>query len=102
MTHIRDTTDHGGCVGSLAGAANATGFQTHLGWGVEATLYRPETERIDHAFLALTDPELTPRLGGQRFAITICPTSNVALANCFDRIEGHVYTRMREAGCWPP
>jgi adenosine deaminase len=32
-------------------------------------------ERIDHAFPALTDPELTSRLAGERTPITICPTS---------------------------
>jgi adenosine deaminase len=55
-------------------------------------------DRIDHAFPALEDPELTARMAGERFPITICPTSNVVIANCFDRLEDHVYPRMREAG----
>jgi adenosine deaminase len=55
-------------------------------------------DRIDHAFPALTDPELTARLVAERTPITICPTSNVVIANCFDRLEDHVYPRMREAG----
>lgn len=55
-------------------------------------------ERIDHAFPALTDRELTARLAAERTPITICPTSNVVIANCFARLEDHVYPRMREAG----
>lgn len=55
-------------------------------------------DRIDHAFPALTDPELTARLVAERTPITICPTLNVVIANCFDRLEDHVYPRVREAG----
>jgi adenosine deaminase len=55
-------------------------------------------DRIDHAFPVLADPELTARLAGERLPITICPTSNVVIGNCFDRLQDHVYPQMREAG----
>lgn len=55
-------------------------------------------DRIDHAFPVLADPELTARLAAERFPITICPTSNVVIGNCFARLEDHVYPQMRAAG----
>jgi adenosine deaminase len=55
-------------------------------------------ERIDHGVSVLEDPELTSRLAQERIPITVCPTSNVLIANCFERLEDHVYPQMRSAG----
>jgi len=55
-------------------------------------------ERVDHGVPVLDDPVLTARMADERIPITVCPTSNVVIANCFDRLEDHVYPRMRDAG----
>ena len=55
-------------------------------------------ERIDHGVPILDDANLTTRMVAERTPITVCPTSNVVIANCFDRLEDHVYPRMRAAG----
>jgi adenosine deaminase len=34
----------------------------------------------------------------ERIPITVCPTSNVVIAHCFDRLEDHVLPHMRAAG----
>ena len=55
-------------------------------------------DRIDHGLPILDDPELTKRVAERRIPLTVCPTSNVCIANKFDRLEDHVYPQMREAG----
>jgi adenosine deaminase len=55
-------------------------------------------ERIDHGLPVLDDPDLVARMAGERIPITVCPTSNVLIANSFRRLEDHVYPQMREAG----
>lgn len=55
-------------------------------------------ERIDHGVPILDDADLTARMVGERIPLTVCPTSNVVIARCFDRLEDHVYPRMRDAG----
>lgn len=55
-------------------------------------------ERIDHGVSVLDDAGLVARLVRERIPITVCPTSNILIANCFDRLEDHVYPRMRSAG----
>ena len=55
-------------------------------------------ERIDHGVPVLDDAALTSRMAAERIPVTVCPTSNVVIANCFDRLEDHVYPRMRAAG----
>ena len=56
------------------------------------------SERIDHGLSSLEDPELTRRLAGDRIPLTVCPNSNVVIANAVPRLELHPYRRMREAG----
>jgi adenosine deaminase len=56
------------------------------------------SERIDHGLSSLEDPELTRRLAGERIPLTVCPNSNVVIANAVPRLELHPYRRMREAG----
>jgi adenosine deaminase len=56
------------------------------------------SERIDHGLSSLQDPELTRRLAGERIPLTVCPNSNVVIANAVPSLEQHPYRRMREAG----
>jgi adenosine deaminase len=55
-------------------------------------------ERIDHGFPVLDDAELVARMVTDRVPITVCPTSNVVIANVVGRLEDHPYPRMRAAG----
>ena len=55
-------------------------------------------ERVDHGVPVLDSPTLTARMVEERIAITVCPTSNVVIAHCFDRLEDHVLPHMRAAG----
>ena len=56
------------------------------------------SERIDHGLSSLQDPELVRRLTGERVPLTVCPSSNVRIANAVPRLELHPYRKMREAG----
>ena len=52
-----------------------------------------------HCGSAATDsPTLTARMATERIPITVCPTSNVVIAHCFERLEDHVLPQMRAAG----
>jgi adenosine deaminase len=55
-------------------------------------------ERIDHGLSLLEDPELSRRLADRRIALTVCPTSNIRIANAVQRLEDHPYANMRAAG----
>ena len=55
-------------------------------------------ERVDHGVPVLDDVDLTARMVDEQIPITVCPTSNVVIARCFDRLEDHVYPGMRAAG----
>jgi adenosine deaminase len=55
-------------------------------------------ERIDHGLSLLDDPELTRRLADRRIPLTVCPTSNIRIANAVQRLEDHPYANMRAAG----
>ncbi len=55
-------------------------------------------ERIDHGLSVLDDPELTRRLADRRIPLTVCPTSNIRIANAVSRLEDHPYREMRAAG----
>jgi adenosine deaminase len=55
-------------------------------------------QRLDHGVPVLDDAALTARMVEEQIPITVCPTSNVVIARCFDRLEDHVYPRMRAAG----
>jgi adenosine deaminase len=55
-------------------------------------------ERVDHGVPVLDDHELVARLVGERIPITVCPTSNMRIAHVVERLQDHVYPRMREAG----
>jgi adenosine deaminase len=55
-------------------------------------------ERIDHGLSVLEDPELAKRLAEQRIPLTVCPNSNIRIANRFERLEDHPFPQMREFG----
>jgi adenosine deaminase len=55
-------------------------------------------ERIDHGLSLMDDPELTRRFVDERIPLTVCPNSNIRIANAYPRLEEHPYRRMREAG----
>jgi adenosine deaminase len=56
------------------------------------------SERIDHGLTSMQDPELVRRLAGERIPLTVCPNSNVRIANAVPRLEDHSYPQMRAAG----
>ena len=55
-------------------------------------------ERIDHGVAIMEDPELVNRVAGERIPLTVCPNSNVVIANRFPSLEAHPFRAMREAG----
>jgi adenosine deaminase len=57
-----------------------------------------ELERIDHGVAVVEDPELVRRMAAERVPITVCPNSNVVIANRFPSLAEHPFRAMREAG----
>ena len=55
-------------------------------------------ERIDHGVAVIEDPGLIDRLARERIPLTVCPTSNVVIANRFRSLEEHPLAWMRDAG----
>lgn len=55
-------------------------------------------ERIDHGISILDDPDVARRLAGDGIPLTVCPISNVKIANLFASVAEHPWPRMREAG----
>jgi adenosine deaminase len=55
-------------------------------------------ERIDHGVAIVEDPALVRRVAAEGIPLTVCPTSNVVIANRFPSVEGHPSRAMREAG----
>ena len=55
-------------------------------------------ERIDHGFRLLDDPELTKRVVDEQIPLTVCPTSNVVIANVVPDVTSHPLARQRELG----
>jgi adenosine deaminase len=55
-------------------------------------------ERIDHGFRLLDDPELTARIVEAQVPLTVCPISNVVIANVIDDVGQHPFDRQRQAG----
>jgi adenosine deaminase len=86
-------------------AARAAGFRltAHQGENspasaVAACVRELGVERIDHGVPVLDDAALATHLREARIPITVCPTSNVLIANSFERLADHVYPQMRAAG----
>lgn len=55
-------------------------------------------ERIDHGFRLLDDPELTTEVVERRIPLTVCPTSNVVIANVVPDVASHPLDEMRRRG----
>jgi adenosine deaminase len=55
-------------------------------------------ERIDHGVAIAEDPELMRRAVDEHIPLTVCPTSNVVIANRYASLAEHPLLRMREAG----
>ncbi len=55
-------------------------------------------ERIDHGFRLLDDDALTQRVVDDGIALTVCPTSNVVIANVVPDVAAHPFARQRERG----
>ena len=55
-------------------------------------------ERIDHGVAVVEDPALVDRLASGRIPLTVCPTSNVVIANRFRSLAEHPFREMRDAG----
>lgn len=55
-------------------------------------------DRIDHGFRLLDDPELTAELVDRQIPLTVCPTSNVVIANVVPEVAAHPFARQRTAG----
>jgi adenosine deaminase len=55
-------------------------------------------ERVDHGLSVLGDDELVARMAGERIPLTVCPTSNVLIANAFPQLSDHPLMTMRAAG----
>ncbi|MDP9073521.1 MAG: adenosine deaminase [Actinomycetota bacterium] len=56
------------------------------------------TERIDHGLSIMQDPALVRRFAAERIPITVCPTSNVVIANKVASLAEHPFASMRAAG----
>lgn len=55
-------------------------------------------ERIDHGVATAEDPSLVARLAAQRIPLTVCPTSNVVIANRYRSLGEHPLLGLRDAG----
>jgi adenosine deaminase len=55
-------------------------------------------ERIDHGVAITDDPALVARVAAERIPLTVCPTSNVVIANRYRSIVEHPFPALREAG----
>lgn len=67
-------------------------------WTIRAALDVLGCERIDHGLSVLDDPDLVRRMAADGIPLTVCPTSNIRIANHVERLELHPYARMRAAG----
>ncbi len=55
-------------------------------------------DRIDHGFRLLDDSDLTAEVVDRQIPLTVCPTSNVVIANVVPDVAAHPYHRQRELG----
>ncbi|MCU1454312.1 MAG: Adenosine deaminase [Acidimicrobiales bacterium] len=55
-------------------------------------------ERIDHGVRVLEDPELTARVAAAQVPLTVCPISNVVIANLCADVASHPFGALRAAG----
>ena len=105
-----DSTELGVDLASFApafAAAGRAGFRRtcHAGEAVgvgpdniRIALDKLGTERIDHGVAIIEDPALIERVARERVPLTVCPTSNVVIANRFRSLAEHPLLEMRDAG----
>jgi adenosine deaminase len=55
-------------------------------------------ERVDHGLSLMEDPELVRRFAAERIPLTVCPNSNIRIANAFPSLAEHPFPDMRSAG----
>ena len=55
-------------------------------------------ERIDHGVALPEDPALLARVAGERIPLTVCPWSNVVIANRYRSLAEHPLLELRRAG----
>jgi adenosine deaminase len=55
-------------------------------------------ERIDHGIAIADDPELVRRAAAERIPLTLCPTSNVVIANRYASLAEHPLRDLRDGG----
>jgi adenosine deaminase len=55
-------------------------------------------ERVDHGLSIVADPELVARFAAERIPLTVCPNSNIRIANAFASLAEHPFPAMRAAG----
>ena len=55
-------------------------------------------ERIDHGVAIAEDPALVRRVADEGVPLTVCPTSNVVIANRFASLAEHPFMALRDAG----
>ncbi len=65
---------------------------------IEVALDVLGAERIDHGVAIVEDEALVRRFARERIPLTVCPASNVVIANRFASLAAHPFRAMREAG----
>ena len=65
---------------------------------IEVALDVLSAERIDHGVAIVEDEELMQRFATERIPLTVCPASNIVIANRFASLSAHPFRAMREAG----
>ena len=55
-------------------------------------------ERIDHGIAVMDDPALVERMARDRIPLTVCPSSNILIANRYASLVEHPFRAMRDAG----
>ena len=55
-------------------------------------------ERIDHGVALIEDAALMARVAAERIPLTVCPTSNVVIANRYASLGEHPLREIRDAG----
>ncbi len=87
------------------GAAAAAGFRrtAHQGENsgpdaIASCVDDLGAERIDHGMSILEDADLTKRFADSGIALTVCPSSNIRIANAYADLASHPFETMRAAG----
>jgi len=55
-------------------------------------------ERVDHGLSIMEDPALVRRFAVERIPLTVCPNSNIRIANAYPALADHCFPQMRGAG----